>query len=101
MKSIAMKLMRMGLLVAVLGAVSLLAIPRLNQAFTPPVVQQPEAVLPPPGVKHLPKVEDLVFEMTNQARRAKGLPPCSYTHLRAHETDSYLVCRLLLEKKKT
>src|SRR5664279_5962047 len=24
--------------------------------------------------------------------------PVSYTHLRAHETDSYLVCRLLLEK---
>src|SRR5680860_1664292 len=24
----------------------------------------------------------------------------SYTHLRAHETDSYLVCRLLLEQKK-
>src|SRR5665647_2259898 len=23
----------------------------------------------------------------------------SYTHLRAHETDSYLVCRLLLENK--
>src|SRR5665647_354022 len=23
--------------------------------------------------------------------------PVSYTHLRAHETDSYLVCRLLLE----
>ena len=33
-----------------------------------------------------------------------GLDLCeetvSYTHLRAHETDSYLVCRLLLEKKK-
>ena len=28
------------------------------------------------------------------------LTPVSYTHLRAHETDSYLVCRLLLEKKK-
>ena len=28
------------------------------------------------------------------------MPPVSYTHLRAHETDSYLVCRLLLEKKK-
>src|SRR5680860_1656826 len=28
------------------------------------------------------------------------IPPVSYTHLRAHETDSYLVCRLLLEKKK-
>src|SRR5664279_4776912 len=26
--------------------------------------------------------------------------PISYTHLRAHETASYLVCRLLLEKKK-
>lgn len=77
MKSMLMKLMRMGLVVAVLGAVALLAIPRLNQAFTPPVVQRPEAVLPPPGVRHLPKVEDLVFEMTNQARRAKGLPPCS------------------------
>ena len=25
----------------------------------------------------------------------------SYTHLRAHETDSYLVCRLLLEKNKS
>ena len=35
------------------------------------------------------------------AEGAKGLPQAvSYTHLRAHETDSYLVCRLLLEKKK-
>src|SRR5664279_712569 len=25
------------------------------------------------------------------------IDPVSYTHLRAHETDSYLVCRLLLE----
>src|SRR5680860_1814725 len=29
-----------------------------------------------------------------------GVTAVSYTHLRAHETDSYLVCRLLLEKKK-
>ena len=29
-----------------------------------------------------------------------GTRTVSYTHLRAHETDSYLVCRLLLEKKK-
>src|SRR5665647_3859088 len=28
-----------------------------------------------------------------------NIVPVSYTHLRAHETDSYLVCRLLLEKK--
>src|SRR5680860_1628579 len=31
----------------------------------------------------------------------KNTETVSYTHLRAHETDSYLVCRLLLEKKKT
>mgnify|MGYP003379335666 CR=1 FL=1 len=30
-----------------------------------------------------------------------GIPPVSYTHLRAHETVLDLVCRLLLEKKKT
>ena len=30
----------------------------------------------------------------------EDVTPVSYTHLRAHETDSYLVCRLLLEKKK-
>src|SRR5680860_506790 len=32
--------------------------------------------------------------------KLSGPMPVSYTHLRAHETDSYLVCRLLLEKKK-
>src|SRR5665647_3762057 len=31
---------------------------------------------------------------------AHRIEPVSYTHLRAHETDSYIVCRLLLEKKK-
>ena len=31
---------------------------------------------------------------------AMGDTTCLYTHLRAHEPDSYLVCRLLLEKKK-
>src|SRR5665647_337165 len=29
----------------------------------------------------------------------EGALAVSYTHLRAHETDSYIVCRLLLEKK--
>src|SRR5680860_1714073 len=37
----------------------------------------------------------------NGCHEQKTLDPVSYTHLRAHETDSYLVCRLLLEKKKT
>ena len=35
-----------------------------------------------------------------EAIRMAAVTPVSYTHLRAHETDSYLVCRLLLEKKK-
>ena len=49
-------------------------------------------------------------ELVQQTRDEMGLNdpfftqyfrwPVSYTHLRAHETDSYLVCRLLLEKKK-
>src|SRR5665647_3594286 len=30
--------------------------------------------------------------------RTQDLVSSSFTHLRAHETDSYLVCRLLLEK---
>src|SRR5665811_2507519 len=32
---------------------------------------------------------------------SRGIHPVSYTHLRAHETVLDLVCRLLLEKKKT
>ena len=51
--------------------------PLVNRAFTPPVVQKPKPVLPPPGVKHVEKVEDLVFEMTNRARRDKDLAPLS------------------------
>src|SRR5678815_5015788 len=31
----------------------------------------------------------------------RGMESVSYTHLRAHETPEHLVCRLLLEKKKT
>src|SRR5665647_2330264 len=44
-----------------------------------------------------PRVDDKrVDEATGQRRRFSSA--ISYTHLRAHETDSYLVCRLLLEK---
>ena len=38
--------------------------------------------------------------ITNFAANIGTPATVSYTHLRAHETDSYLVCRLLLEKKK-
>src|SRR5665647_238908 len=33
----------------------------------------------------------------DEGRLIDACAPVSYTHLRAHETDSYLVCRLLLE----
>ena len=39
--------------------------------------------------------------LAGQARQLVGTVPVSYTHLRAHETVLDLVCRLLLEKKKT
>jgi uncharacterized protein YkwD len=64
-----------GLLAGVLLAFCPLAMPMVNQALSPPVVKQPKPVLPPQGVKYLEKVEDLVFEMTNQHRRAKGVAP--------------------------
>ena len=40
-----------------------------------------------------------MFPVVDKPTRVYG-NSVSYTHLRAHETDSYLVCRLLLEKKK-
>ena len=36
-----------------------------------------------------------------ESEQHQALAPVSYTHLRAHETPEQLVCRLLLEKKKT
>ena len=40
-----------------------------------------------------------VYRRITKVQR-RNICSVSYTHLRAHETDSYLVCRLLLEKKK-
>eukprot|EP00658_Telonema_sp_P-2_P035912 TRINITY_DN26055_c0_g1_i1.p1 TRINITY_DN26055_c0_g1~~TRINITY_DN26055_c0_g1_i1.p1 ORF type:complete len:183 (+),score=22.28 TRINITY_DN26055_c0_g1_i1:307-855(+) len=39
--------------------------------------------------------------LTTQLKSSLVSHPVSYTHLRAHETPEHLVCRLLLEKKKT
>ena len=43
---------------------------------------------------HQDDIQEKMFEVLGFTKAV------SYTHLRAHETDSYLVCRLLLEKKK-
>ncbi len=75
MKSVVVKLMILGLLGAGLVSFSPQVMPVVTRVFAPPVVNQPKSVSPPPGVKYLQKVEDLVIELTNRARRAKGLPP--------------------------
>lgn len=77
MKYILVKLMIAGLLAAAFFAFCPQVMPLVQQAFSPPVAYQPKPVLPPPGIKYLEKVEDLVFELTNQARWAKGLAPLS------------------------
>ena len=46
------------------------------------------------------EVLGLLDVLAGEVSRVEGSRAVSYTHLRAHETDSYLVCRLLLEKKK-
>jgi uncharacterized protein YkwD len=76
MKSRVMKLfITAGILAGGLLTFCPYVMPTVNQAFAPPSVQKPKPVIPPPGIKHVQKIEDLVFEMTNQARRAKGLAP--------------------------
>ena len=44
---------------------------------------------------------NMVMRQATNNREADDSGPVSYTHLRAHETVLDLVCRLLLEKKKT
>src|SRR5665647_3826735 len=75
--------------------------------------------MPPPNMSDRPPPRPLCSSTSTTTRKlvstsrtsrmmrsaSNGRPyvsdlPVSYTHLRAHETDSYLVCRLLLEKKK-
>src|SRR5665647_1517905 len=53
-------------------------------------------VLDDDGITHDPEKRLRIAEKIID----RAVKAVSYTHLRAHETDSYLVCRLLLEKKK-
>ncbi len=48
-------------------------LPLVEPIFATPAPPQGRPVSPPPGVIYLQKVEDLLFEMTNQARVEKGL----------------------------
>jgi uncharacterized protein YkwD len=75
MKSLVGKLIIVGLLVAT-GIVFYPQVkPLVNHALFSHEVHQTKPVAPPPGVKYLAKVEDLIFDLTNQARLARGLAP--------------------------
>ena len=57
------------------------------------------------GIKRafvIKQVERRSFQEIDKAEETDSTIDCpspvSYTHLRAHETEAYLVCRLLLEK---
>ena len=75
MKSALVKLMIVGLLAAAFFAFCPQVLPLVQPALSPPVAYQAKPVLPPSGIRYLEKVEDLVFELTNQARQAKGVAP--------------------------
>ncbi len=69
-------------LVKLMIAVSVAAMLVVMASQVTPVVNQETpgkhhapSRMPPPGIRHLEKVEDLVLEMTNQVRRAKGVAP--------------------------
>src|SRR5674536_287317 len=47
------------------------------------------------------RVRSLLLDPASGGMSPRAEAPVSYTHLRAHETPEHLVCRLLLEKKKT
>ena len=63
-----------------------------NQAYTKYIIENYPNLTPTPN-QNTKDHKDTVPEYSIYA--------VSYTHLRAHETGRNLVCRLLLEKKKT
>jgi uncharacterized protein YkwD len=75
MKIFFVKLMILGFLVTALLTFWPQLMPLVNREIASPEVNKFESVLPPPGIKYLEKVEDIIFEMTNQIRRSKGLTP--------------------------
>src|SRR5680860_389784 len=97
-------------------------LPEYSPASLAPLVRASTSEAPPPGpseaptgtschdvfISHATEDKDEIVRPLATALAAKGLrvwydefelrigdSPVSYTHLRAHETDSYLVCRLL------
>ena len=71
---------------------------KISKTFNNQFIYKPSAYLLSSIIKYQKKkykIENFAIETIWQ----NSINSVSYTHLRAHETDSYLVCRLLLEKK--
>jgi len=75
MKSMVLNLIKVGILAGMILIVFPQVMFLLQQGFTPPAAHHPKKGLPPPGVQYLEKIEDLVLDLTNQARQARGLAP--------------------------
>ncbi len=75
MKSQAGKLLIAALLLATAITFYPRVKPLVEKAVFSHEVHQAQPVAPPKGITYLAKVEDLIFELTNQARLAKGLAP--------------------------
>ena len=75
MKSLVRKLIVVGILVVAVITFYPQVKPLVDQALSLPEVQRLAPVVPPKGIKYLARVEELIFEMTNQARGAQGLAP--------------------------
>src|SRR5665647_1464399 len=78
--------------------------PKKPVALNPSIIGKSSAARTIPSAAraiHLPLWDVWDAHMSIYAHaHSSRIASVSYTHLRAHETDSYLVCRLLLEKKK-
>eukprot|EP00658_Telonema_sp_P-2_P015812 TRINITY_DN16102_c0_g1_i2.p1 TRINITY_DN16102_c0_g1~~TRINITY_DN16102_c0_g1_i2.p1 ORF type:complete len:503 (-),score=89.78 TRINITY_DN16102_c0_g1_i2:10-1518(-) len=75
----------------------------LCQHMTQPLAQayiELFSQVPKPDCSFVCQLRERGLNLDGERWEAQGAP-VSYTHLRAHETPEHLVCRLLLEKKKT
>ncbi len=75
MKSSVVRLIFLVLLVGAILSFHPQVQPLIHELIWPHQDQQLEMVTAPKGVSYLVKVEDLIFELTNKERQAKGLAP--------------------------
>ena len=70
-----------------------------NEDYVAPRTAEDDAFIDDAGVAEEDKWANMSDDEDGKRGYASEAEAVSYTHLRAHETGAYLVCRLLLEKK--